>query len=102
MLNDDFLPCISMLAKSLSDPNRLRILLFIGQEKKSVGQIVEKLEISQPLVSHHLKELKRSLLLQVERSGPFVFYELSDPKILDVIRTLNTVAEDLLASRKTF
>ncbi len=102
MLNDDYLQCVSLLAKSLSDPNRLRILLYVGQGKKSVGQIVEEIGISQPLVSHHLKELKRSILLNVERSGPFVFYELADKKILDVIRSLNTVAEDLLKARKTF
>lgn len=102
LMNDDHLHSVAFLSKSISDPNRLRILFCIGGEKKSVGQIVEELGISQPLVSHHLKELKRSLLLKVERNGPFIFYELADDRILDVIRALNAVAEDLLASRKTF
>ncbi len=93
---------VSFLAKSLSDENRLRILLCISSGKKSVGGIVEELGLSQPLVSHHLKELKRSLLARIERSGPFIYYELSDPRILDVIRILTTVATDLLSSRKTF
>jgi DNA-binding transcriptional ArsR family regulator len=63
---------------------------------------VEELNLSQPLVSHHLKELKRSLLVKIERSGPFIYYELVDPRILDVICTLSTVATDLLAARRTF
>ncbi|MDD3579806.1 MAG: metalloregulator ArsR/SmtB family transcription factor [Desulfobacca sp.] len=101
-LDNDRLHSTAFLAKSLSDSNRLRILLFISGGKKSVSAIVEELELSQPLVSHHLKELKRSLLVKVERQGPFIYYELSDARILDVIRTLSGVATDLLSARKTF
>ncbi len=101
-LDDDHLQSAAFLAKSLSDSNRLRILLLISTEKKSVSAIVEELDLSQPLVSHHLKELKRSLLVKVEREGPFIYYELSDARILDVLRILSDVATDLLSSRKTF
>jgi len=93
---------VAFLAKSLSDENRLRILHNISNGKRSVSSIVEDLGLSQPLVSHHLKELKRSLLVRIERDGPFIYYELVDPRILDVVRTLSTVAKDLLAARKTF
>jgi ArsR family transcriptional regulator, zinc-responsive transcriptional repressor len=93
---------VAFLAKSLSDENRLRILLCVSQGKKSVGSIGEELGLSQPLVSHHLKELKRSLLVTIERSGPFIYYELSDPAILWAIRDLNTVAKNLLATRTGF
>lgn len=102
VLQDDHYQTVAFLAKSLSDENRLRILLCVSNGKKSVSSIVEELGLSQPLVSHHLKELKRSLLVSIERSGPFIYYELVDPRILDVIRTLSTVATDLLTARKTF
>jgi DNA-binding transcriptional ArsR family regulator len=102
MLLDEHFQTVSFLAKSLSDENRLRILLCISGGKKSVGGIVEELGLSQPLVSHHLKELKRSLLVRIERSGPFIYYELSDSRILDVVRILTTVATDLLSARKIF
>ena len=92
----------AFLAKSLSDENRLRILLTIGGEKKSVSQIVEELGLSQPLVSHHLKELKRSLLVRVERSGPFIYYEASDQRIIHILEALDELAKDLLAQRETF
>ncbi len=101
-LDDDHLQSAAFLARSLSDSNRLRILLSISGGKKSVSAIVEELDLSQPLVSHHLKELKRSLLVKVEREGPFIYYELSDARILDVLRILSDVATDLLSSRKTF
>jgi DNA-binding transcriptional ArsR family regulator len=101
-LLDDHFQKVAFLAKSLSDENRLRILLCVSCGKKPVSGIVEEMGLSQPLVSHHLKELKRSLLVNVERSGPFIYYELVDPRILDVVQTLSAVATDLLAARKTF
>ncbi len=98
----EYYQTVAFLAKSLSDENRLRILQHISTGKKSVGSIVEELNLSQPLVSHHLKELKRSLLVSIERNGPFIYYQLADLRILEVMRTLGTVASDLLAARKTF
>ena len=96
------LSTVAFLAKSLSDENRLRVLLSLRDGQLSVSSLVETLQLSQPLISHHLKELKRSLLVKVERNGPFVYYELSDKRILQIIKDLESVAGDLLANRRTF
>ena len=101
-MEDPHFHSVAFLSKSLSDENRLRILACVSHGKKSVTSIVEELGLSQPLVSHHLKELKRSLLVKIERSGPFIYYELSDARIMDVVRMLDTVASDLLSSRNAF
>jgi DNA-binding transcriptional ArsR family regulator len=92
----------AFLAKALGDENRLRILLSVSHGKKSVSRIVEDLQLSQPLVSHHLKELKRSLLVKVERNGPFIYYEIVDPRIIKILEELDIIANDLLAKRTTF
>ncbi len=99
---EGYLQRAAFLAKSLSDENRLRILLCLGNGKKSVSQIVEGLNLSQPLISHHLKELRRSLLVTVERRGPFVYYELSDPRIVDILMSLESLALELLTQRTSF
>jgi DNA-binding transcriptional ArsR family regulator len=101
LVNEDF-QTVAFLAKSLSDENRLKILFCISRGKKAVGSIVEELGLSQPLVSHHLKELKRSLLVKIERCGPFIYYEVSNPRILEAIGSLSSIAKDLLAARTTF
>jgi len=101
-LSDDHLQRAAVLAKSLSDGNRLRILMLISGGRKSVSAIVEELNLSQPLVSHHLKELKRSLMVRVERQGPFIYYELADARILTALQLLGEVAADLLSRRKIF
>jgi ArsR family transcriptional regulator, zinc-responsive transcriptional repressor len=93
---------VAFVARSLGDENRLRILLCINNGKKSVSGIVEELNLSQPLVSHHLKELRRALLVKVERRGPFVYYEIADDRILAILAALKELAKDLLTSRTTF
>jgi len=92
----------AFIAKALSDENRLRILRCLAKGRQPVSQIVEQLGISQPLASHHLKELKRALLVKVERSGPFVYYELADSKLLTILDDLNMLAQQLLTNRTTF
>jgi DNA-binding transcriptional ArsR family regulator len=96
------LETVAFLMKSLSDENRLRILVSLSNGKKSVSRIVEEQNLSQPLVSHHLKELKRSLLVTVERQGPFVYYGMADEGIIEIVKAAAELAINLLASRKTF
>lgn len=89
----------AQLAKALGDANRLRILRCLGSERQSVSALVEQLDLSQPLVSHHLRELKRLLLVIVERQGPFVYYSLNDPRVLDVLDQLEQLAQLVLDKR---
>jgi DNA-binding transcriptional ArsR family regulator len=93
---------IVFLAKALADENRVRIILSLAQGKKTVSAMVDELGISQPLASHHLKELKRALLVTVERSGPFIYYELVDLRITTIVGDLGGLAAHLLANRTTF
>lgn len=98
----DDLSAPAFIAKSLGFESRLRILSVIGQKSRSVTQIVEELDLSQPLVSHHLKELRRALLVSVKRRGPFVYYQLADKRILPIIAQLSVLAHDLLEKRNGF
>jgi DNA-binding transcriptional ArsR family regulator len=102
MESDAKLDFVAFLAKSMSDQNRLRILLSLGDGKKTVSTIVEEMRLSQPLVSHHLKELRRCLLVRVERKGLFVHYEIADKRIIKLVKDLSSLATDLLSRRDNF
>jgi ArsR family transcriptional regulator, zinc-responsive transcriptional repressor len=93
---------VAFVGKGLSDENRLRILLSLRSGRKTVSAIVEEMNLSQPLVSHHLKELRRCLLVSVERKGLFVYYEIADERIIDIVQRLAHLATDLLSQRDTF
>lgn len=96
------LDLVAFAARALADENRLRILVCVSRGKKSVSRIIEELGLSQPLVSHHLKELKRALLVRSERNGPFVYYEIADPRIIGIVEALDRVASELISNRRTF
>ena len=90
---------LTVLLKGLADENRLRLLLALVDEEKTVSRLVEEMELSQPLVSHHLKELRRALLIEMERRGPFVYCRLADPRISTLLMQWQTLTAELLAQR---
>jgi DNA-binding transcriptional ArsR family regulator len=49
----------------LAEPNRRRILDLLRASERSVGQLVERLELSQPAVSKHLRILREAGLVDV-------------------------------------
>ena len=83
---------LQIFMQVLSDANRLKIVRFIADEEKSVSQIVETMGLSQPLVSHHLRVLREQSILETRRQGPFVFYSLSDTRLLEALSLLLELA----------
>jgi len=81
----DDLKKLQLIFQTLSDYNRLGMIRFICEKERSVGEIVKATKLSQPLVSHHLRVLKESGILETKRNGPFIFYYIKDKKILDTI-----------------
>lgn len=86
---------IAQLFKSLADENRLKIIFNLADAEKSVSKIVEETGLSQPLISHHLKELKHNHIVTTEREGSFVFYQLSEPAIIALINLTNQLVVEL-------
>ncbi|NPC97329.1 helix-turn-helix transcriptional regulator [Nocardioides sp. zg-DK7169] len=65
------------LLKAVADPVRLRLLsLVLAHEGREacVCDLTPHFELSQPTISHHLKVLHDSGLLEREKRGTWVFY----------------------------
>ncbi|EXL02244.1 metalloregulator ArsR/SmtB family transcription factor [Rhizobium pusense] len=76
---------LSETFRLLGDPSRLRILLHCEEGPKSVTDISETLELSQSLVSHHLRLLRGARLVTRVRHSKQMFYEISDQHVGDVL-----------------
>ncbi len=61
---------------ALAEPNRLRIVELLRSGARSVNDIGERLDLSQPLVSKHLRVLKDAGLVEVEPRAKQRIYEL--------------------------
>lgn len=73
----------------LQDENRQQILMLLFDKKEmTVTELTEQLSISRPAVSHHLKLLLDSKLVEVKKSGKERIYSLCMDKTLDKLKTL--------------
>lgn len=78
----------------LGDPTRLRIVLACLESPISVGEIAGQLELSGPLVSHHLRLLRAARILKADRQGKQVFYAAADRHVSEMLADmLEHVAE---------
>ncbi|QJR17499.1 ArsR/SmtB family transcription factor [Pelagibacterium halotolerans] len=72
----------------LGEPNRLRIIMYCTSAPKAVGDIAAKLELSQTLVSHHLRLLRGARLLIGKRQSQHVYYSIPDRHVSDMISNM--------------
>lgn len=79
---------LARLLKILGDTNRLSIFISIGKNSRSVTEIINITELSQTLVSFHLRALREANIVRSKRKGPFIYYSLSNPSLMDLVDDL--------------
>jgi DNA-binding transcriptional ArsR family regulator len=92
---------LQLIFQTLGDTNRLRIIQYIGEGECSVSEIVQALDLSQPLVSHHLRVMRENKVLVSERKGAFVIYRLGDRQLLQALELFLRIFPDLNAGDGT-
>lgn len=63
--------------KALADPTRLRILQRLASGPGTVTELIGHVDLSQPLVSWHLRRLKAAGLIDTQRRGREVICTIS-------------------------
>lgn len=69
---------LSSLLKLVAEESRLKLLCVLRQGKHCVCELIEHSDMSQSLISHHLKDLKEVGLVSDEKKGQWVYYSLTD------------------------
>ena len=77
--------------RAISDPNRLKIICLLQKGSMCVCEIVPAVEISDKLVSHHLKQLKKIGILIDKREGKFIRYSLDKKAIKEYKKIFSQV-----------
>lgn len=62
---------------ALSDPTRRLILENLRSHDLTPSELLERIDVSQPTLSHHLDILKRAELIEGTREGQFIRYSLN-------------------------
>ena len=68
---------VAVVHKALADPTRLRIIQRLAEKPGTVTDLMRHVDLSQPLVSWHLRRLRAAGLVETRRSGREVICTLS-------------------------
>jgi len=79
------------VAKALADPKRLCVLQSLADGELSVSELSEQVGCHVPNMSQHLAVLRNSGLVLTRRDGNAIYYRISDPRILEACRLLESI-----------
>ncbi len=74
--------------KALADPTRRAILEKLSSGEMNASALREGMEISQPAMSQHLTVLRGAKLVQEERHGRFVNYQVNPDGLVFIAQWL--------------
>jgi ArsR family transcriptional regulator len=84
--------------KALADPTRLDIFRLVAAQVAPICacDVVDRFDVSQPTISHHMKVLRDAGLITVSRRGVWAYYA-ADARGLALLRaSLESIAPSLL------
>jgi ArsR family transcriptional regulator len=81
---------LSALLKMVSEESRLKILCVLRSGEHCVCELLEHIDLSQSLTSHHLKDLKTLGMVESDKRGLRVYYSLTSEgkRITNVLFTI--------------
>lgn len=77
------------LLKAMSNQHRLMILCTLHDGELSVGDLNERIPLSQSSLSQHLATLRAARLVATRREAQTIYYRLDNPKAQAIIHTLH-------------
>ena len=88
------------LCKTFSDPKRLMIINELRHGEKQVGELAQKLQMPQAVVSRQLALLRSKGVVTPRREGTNVYYSLTDLKIIEACDMVHQVLLNHLAKNR--
>ncbi|HPO46766.1 MAG TPA: metalloregulator ArsR/SmtB family transcription factor, partial [Spirochaetota bacterium] len=88
LFSDDQVNQTSEILKSIAHPIRLKILCFLMDGEKTVGEIEKEFGSSISNISQHLTVLRKIYMVNRRKEANFMFYSISDPRISELLGTL--------------
>ena len=80
---------VAGILKQLSNPYRLMILCCLSDNELTVGDLNQRIDLSQSALSQHLAKLRESHIVTTRRASQTIFYRIASPKIEDLLRVLH-------------
>lgn len=68
---------VALICKALGDSNRLEIVKMLSEGEKCGCKLLERFEITQPTLSHHMRVLCDCGLVNARKDGKWQHYSLN-------------------------
>ena len=79
------------LLKTVGNPHRLMILCSLAEGEMSVGELNERIDLSQSPLSQHLAILRRTGLVSTRRDGQSIYYSLRGTNVQKLMHCLHEI-----------
>jgi len=79
------------LLKGLANESRLMIMCVLSEGEVSVGQLNQRIRLSQSALSQHLAVLRDQDLVQTRRESQTIYYSLANTAAMSIIELLHEV-----------
>lgn len=77
------------LLRALANPTRLMLLCSLVEGERSVGELNQRIAMSQSALSQHLARLREEKLVATRRQSQTIYYRIADPMVLELIAPLH-------------
>lgn len=99
--NPALLTPLSAACKAMGDSVRLQLLYCLSHGELTVGDLVDRVNASQPSVSKHLSTLKQAGLICRRQQRNKAYYRLASTEVLVILESLGTLINNELIGRHT-
>ncbi len=79
------------LFRGLADPSRFSVLDVLRHGPRCVSDLIEATGLAQSNLSMHLACLRDCGLVRAQRNGKFVYYELADKSVIQLLKAADQV-----------
>ncbi|MEP3435426.1 MAG: metalloregulator ArsR/SmtB family transcription factor [Hoeflea sp.] len=79
------------LLAAMANQKRMMILCNLAKGEMQVGALAEKVALSQSALSQHLAKLRIRNLVKTRREAQAIYYSISSPAVLQMLRTLTAI-----------
>lgn len=89
---------VALICKALGDSNRLEIVKMLSDGEKCGCKLLEKFDITQPTLSHHMKILVESGLVNDRKEGKWHYYSVNTDTMTEFCKYIRSLCNGVISN----
>jgi DNA-binding transcriptional ArsR family regulator len=94
MMQDDGMELAAVLLTAMANAKRLEILSLLVEGEFPVGQLADRVGLSQSALSQHLSKLRAQKLVSTRRDAQTIYYSSQSAAVIKILSALDEIADE--------